>query len=698
MSAGHLPRDGFARLDAALEREWLVTNGLGSFAAGTASLANTRRYHGLLVASLRPPVERVMMVAKVEVTAIYRQVRYELGTNEFADGTIAPRGFQSLVRFELDGQSPVWTFACADALIELRIRMLPGENTTEVQLRVLHALAPVAFELAPLCGYRDYHSHMSGGWYLATQPSERGVRVVAFDGARPYELSIDSGRFESQPDWYWRFRHRAEAERGLDADEDLFRPGLFHANVASGADVTLTLSAERHESLSIVEVPAPAHNADGTRAHTHTAAPESAHDPHWIRQLRLAATQFIVTRADREGRRVGKTVIAGYPWFTDWGRDTMIALPGLTLTTRAYEDAASILRTFAQHVSEGMLPNRFPDGGEAPEYNTADATLWFFHAIDCYLRATRDQRLLRELTPTLNDILAWHTRGTRFGISVDREDGLLRAGVAGVQLTWMDAKVGDWVVTPRIGKPVEINALWHFAQDAMSRWQRWLGDAHAAEQFARGAERVRRSFNLRFWNPDCGGLYDVIDGPEGTLDSAGHHVDGRIRPNQIFAVSLGANLLNPEQARAVVEICSSQLLTPVGLRSLSPSDRDYTPRYGGGQWQRDGAYHQGTVWSWLLGPFALAHYHAYGDANHALAILSAIAPHVDEGCVGTISEIFDAEPPHVPRGCFAQAWSVAEVLRAYDLLQGARRQTLDRSTDQTSARQISATHREVRHG
>jgi predicted glycogen debranching enzyme len=700
MSAGELPRDAFARLDAALEREWLVTNGLGSFAAGTAALANTRRYHGLLIASLRPPVERVMMVAKVEIAALYQQTRYELSTNEFADGTIAARGLQSLVRFELDGQIPVWTYACADALIELRVRMLAGENTTEVQLRVLHALAPVSFELAPLCGYRDYHSHMQGGWHLTTEPSERGVRVVAFEGARPYELTIDSGRFESRPDWYWRFRHRAEAERGLDADEDLFRPGLFHATVASGASVALTLSAEPRQSSSPMMGTAPAHerDTDSVAKTPQSFANEAMRDPTWIDQLRLAAEQFIVTRTDRQGQPVGKTVIAGYPWFTDWGRDTMIALPGLTLTTGRFADAAAILRTFAQHVSEGMLPNRFPDGGEPPEYNTADATLWFFHAIDCYVRATRDQSLLRELMPTLNDILAWHERGTRFGISVDREDGLLRAGVAGVQLTWMDAKVGDWVVTPRIGKPVEINALWHFAHDAMSRWQRWLGDDQAADQFARGTERIRCSFNQRFWNPDVGGLYDVIDGPEGSVDSAGRHVDGRIRPNQIFAVSLGANLLNPEQARAVVDLCSSELLTPVGLRSLSPSDREYAPHYGGGQWQRDGAYHQGTVWSWLLGPFALAHYHTYGDATHALAILSGIAPHIDEACVGTISEIFDADPPHAPRGCFAQAWSVAEVLRAYDALQAARNSSIDHSTNQSTARDVAATQRKVRHG
>jgi predicted glycogen debranching enzyme len=336
----------------------------------------------------------------------------------------------------------------------------------------------------------------------------------------------------------------------------------------------------------------------------------------------------------------------------------MIALPGLTLATGRAGEASTILRTFGKHVSQGMLPNRFPDGGEAPEYNTVDATLWFFHAFDCYFEATRDVALLAELLPVMRDILDWHRRGTRFGIEADPADGLLRAGVPGVQLTWMDARVGDWVVTPRIGKPVEINALWHFAHVAMTRWHETLEFGSGA-RYAQAAQRIRESFRARFWNGAF--LNDVIDTPEGRDDTS-------LRPNQIFAVALGCGLLDETQARAVVDVCARELLTPVGLRSLARSDAQYIGRFAGGPLQRDGAYHQGTVWSWLLGPFALAHYAVYGDANHALGLLAGMAAHLEDACAGQIGEVFDGDAPFSPGGCCAQAWGVAETLRAHDAL------------------------------
>jgi predicted glycogen debranching enzyme len=361
------------------------------------------------------------------------------------------------------------------------------------------------------------------------------------------------------------------------------------------------------------------------------------------------------------------TVIAGYPWFSDWGRDTMIALPGLALATGRHAEAAAILRTFAGHVSEGMLPNRFPDGGEPAEYNTVDATLWLFHAVAAYLDATGDRALLRDLYPTLGDIIDWHERGTRYGIRLDAQDGLLHSGEAGVQLTWMDAKVGDWVVTPRTGKAVEINALWHYAQTRMAEWALALNDRRAAAGYAAAAARTATSFRSAFWYPAGGYLYDVVDGPEGVTDLR-RRADPSLRPNQIFAVSLGADLLDVSRARSVVDVCARDLLTPVGLRSLAPRDERYTPHYGGDQRARDGAYHQGTVWSWLLGPFALAHHQVYANAPHALTLLEGLAAHLDEGCIGSISEIMDGDPPHAPRGCFAQAWSVSETLRAYHAL------------------------------
>jgi predicted glycogen debranching enzyme len=647
----------------ALEREWLVTNGLGGFASGTVALANTRRYHGLLVSSFKPPVDRLVLVAKVDLDVTYRGRHYALSTNQYADGTLAPRGFERLVSFRLDGQIPVWTFGIADAMVELRVWCAQGENTSYLRVRVLAATAPVDVTLAPLCAYRDYHAHQHGDWLRAFEPETRRFHVRAYDGAHEYRVSVDAGRFEARPQTYWNFLHRVERERGLDDREDLFRPGVFLASLASGESLHLTASSEPGDRL------------DGAAALPREmqrqqrllrAVPADSAD--WVARLHLAADQFVVARADASGALVGKTVIAGYPWFADWGRDTMIALPGLTLGTGRHAEAAAILRTFGRHVSRGMLPNRFPDGGEPPqdeEYNTVDATLWFFHALDCYVDATHDVGLLAELLPVMSDILAWHERGTRFGIGMDPTDRLLRAGVPGVQLTWMDAKVGDWVVTPRIGKPVEINALWHFAHVAMARWHELLEDGASATRWSVAANRIRDSFRARFWNSHDRGLFDVIDGPE-------LRADGSVRPNQIFAVSLGAGLLYDEQARSVVEVCARELLTPVGLRSLAAGEEGYTARFRGGPVERDGAYHQGTVWSWLLGPFALAHYAVYGDADHALALLAAAAPHLDAACIGQVSEVFDGDAPHAPGGCCAQAWGVAETLRAQVALSNAR--------------------------
>ena len=654
--------------DAALGREWLATNGLGGFASGTVGLANTRRYHGLLVAALRPPVDRVLMVAKLDASAQYRGQRFDLATNEFADRTIAPRGFESLTEFSLDGTTPVWTFMLADAVLEQRIWMANGRNTTYVTFTLRAAAEPVELELLPLCTYRDYHAHTQGGWRLSVEHELRACRITAFAGARPYRLGIDRGDFMPAADWHWRFHHRAEAERGLDTDEDLFRPGLFRARLAPGETVTFVATAENEEPASGRAALA----QETKRQHALLRSVPSA-APEWIRQLTLAADQFIVQRW-KAGAPVGTTVIAGYPWFSDWGRDTMIALPGLALATDRTSDAASILRTFAAHASEGMLPNRFPDGGEAPEYNTVDATLWYFHAIDAYLEATDDRRLLRDLYPALQDIVHWHVRGTRYGIRVDDSDGLLFAGEPGVQLTWMDAKIGDWVVTPRTGKCVEINALWHFALARMARWAELLGDKRASAEYENQAARVAASFTGAFWYDEGGYLFDVIDAPPDAehaanrRNSRGQRADASVRPNQIFAVSLGSDLLDEDRSRAVVATCARHLLTPVGLRSLAPSDPRYARRYLGGPRERDAVYHQGTVWAWLLGPFALAHHRVYGDAAHALALLNGMPAHLSEGCLGTISEIFDGDAPHAPRGCVAQAWSVSETLRAWTVL------------------------------
>ena len=634
---------------SAVGREWLVTNGLGGYASGTVAGAATRRYHGLLVAALEPPLGRTVLVAGLELHAEYQGRSHPLSTHEYAGGSVHPDGYRHTEAFVLDGGVPRWTFAIGDARLTQSIWMGQGTNTTYVRICLETASGPVRLRLSPLCTYRDYHAHSRGGWHLATTPVPQGLRIDAFPGARPYRLLCAEATCESRGDWFWNFHHRLEAERGLDSTEDLFRPGEFVLDLAVGGSATLICTAEP----GAVEAPPAALVADQQRR-AELLQPVIG-EPVWVRQLALAADQFIVGRGAGDGK--GATIIAGYPWFGDWGRDTMIALPGLTLPTGRPAVAARILRTFAEHLSDGMLPNRFPDGGAAPEYNTVDATLWYFHALELYLQATGDEALVRELWPRLMEIVDWHLRGTRHGIGVDPADGLLRAGEPGVQLTWMDAKVGDWVVTPRIGKPVEINALWHHALVVMSALGERLGEAALARRYEGLAARVRESFRQRFWSADGGYLYDVVDGPDGN--------DASLRPNQIFAVSLPSDLLDAWQAAPVVAVCQRELLTPMGLRSLAATDRRYIGGYGGGPVERDGAYHQGTVWSWLLGPFALAHYRVHGNRREAQAMLAGIGSHLAEACVGSISEIFDGDAPHRPRGCCAQAWSVAEVLRAW---------------------------------
>jgi predicted glycogen debranching enzyme len=663
-----LSRSQFARPAGALDAEWLVTNGLGGFAAGTISLANTRRYHALLIAALRPPVDRIVMVSKADVSIEYLGRHYELGCNEFADGTLAPRGFEYLCDFQLVQGLPVWTYALADAVLEQRICMEYGQNSSYLRLTLRSASQPLNVQIVPLCTYRDYHAHSHGGWQLHVTAQQHACTITAFAGARPYRLEIDHGAFTARTDWYWNFLHRAERDRGLDATEDLLRPGVFDGTLISGGSLTLRVSAESTMRPLRGD---PFQRELSRRGAQQGRLPKET--PEWIHTLALSADQFIVRRsvpegAPMQGASPGTTIIAGYPWFSDWGRDTMIALPGLTLATGRVQDAASILRTFAQNTSRGMLPNRFPDGGEAPEYNTVDAALWLFHALDVYLGATDDQALLADIFPTLKEIIRCHDAGTRYGIHVDAADGLLRAGEPGVQLTWMDARVADWVVTPRIGKPVEINALWHFALDRLARWARMLGEVSLAAEYDGRAQRVQDSFNRAYWYEQGGYLYDVVDGPDGEVDVNGRRVDRSLRPNQIFAVSLGTDLLDARRARSVLEVCARELLTAVGLRSLSPQDPRYVGRYEGGVRQRDGAYHQGTVWSWLLGPYALAHYRVYGDAERARGLLSGLEAHLQEACLGTISEIFDGDAPHLPRGCVAQAWSVAETLRAWSAL------------------------------
>jgi predicted glycogen debranching enzyme len=628
---------------------------LGGYACGTIAGANSRRYHAFLMASFKPPVERTLLVAKVDLSVEYLGQLYHLSANEFAGGTVDPRGFAHLESFRVLDGIPVWRYALADALLEQRIFMAPGANTSYLRLELLRASAPAQVELKPLVTYRDYHAQGRGVRPFRATAEAGGCLVEAGTDALPYRLSISAGRFRTADDWYWNFLHREEFGRGLDALEDLWGPGLFYAELTVGEPLFFSATAERSAAPAGDEVLA---ELTARSQKLVAALPKSA--PPWVATLATASDQFIVQRAT-SGRAPGQaalSIIAGYPWFTDWGRDTMISLPGLTTVLGRFELTAAILRTYAGFVDRGMLPNRFPDAGEVLEYNTADATLWMFDAVSEHLNARRDPALLRELFPTLTAIIHAHAEGTRYGIRVDPADGLLRAGEPGMQLTWMDGKRDGHVFTARIGKPVEINALWVNALEVTVRLAGRLRNT-AEKRFCQGLlKRAVDSFS-RFWNEEKNCLYDVLD-----VDGS-NTPDARIRPNQIFAVSLPVNLLPQHRMRAVVDTCARHLLTSYGLRSLSPEEPEYQSHYTGNLWQRDAAYHQGTVWSWLLGPFARAHYRVYGDPGFARSYLEPVAEHLAAACVGSVSEVFDGDAPHHARGCFAQAWSVAEILRSW---------------------------------
>ena len=658
-------REVGSNLKIAESREWLVTNGMGGYASGTISGILTRRYHGLLVAALKPPVARTLLLTKLDETVNYNGQLYDLSTNRWADGTIAPQGYLNIESFHLDGTIPVWHFAFADGLLEKRIWMQRGENTTYIRYSYQRGTQPLTLSLKALVNYRDYHSTTEGkSLFSINILREQGLEIKAFSDAVSLYLSAISETknnnfsWEINNTWYRNFALAIEKYRGLDDVEDHLLAAIGNVTLQPGDSITIVASTQsKHqipdyketvsrEKLLVTQFSFSNNNLSRTI-------------PDWIKQLVLAADQFIVNRPLPDNPK-GKTIIAGYPWFTDWGRDTMIALPGLTISTGHYDIAKTILLTFAKYIDKGMLPNVFPDAGETPHYNTVDATLWYFEAIRAYYEATKDREFLTELFPLLADIINWHIKGTRYNIQMD-DDGLLYAGEKGVQLTWMDAKVGNWVVTPRIGKPVEVNALWYNALVCMVYFSDIL--KKSVNKYQEMADNTRSHFS-KFWYEAGGYCYDVIDSPDGN--------DTSFRPNQIFAVSLpsinmGASLapLRESQQKMVVDKVAQKLLTSYGLRSLSTDNSNYSGIYGGDQLQRDGSYHQGTTWSWLIGHFIQAHLQVYKNPELALSFLLPMANHLQDGCIGSISEIFDGDTPFIPRGCFAQAWSVAELLRSW---------------------------------
>ena len=636
-------------LDAALTREWLETNGIGGFACGTLAGANTRRYHGLLTAALNPPGRRMLLLSKLEETLVLGDRRIEISTNEY-EGAFHPQGYRYLTGFR---QQPftTFTFKVEGIILEKSLFMPYGSNAVQVEYQVLACPADAnpVLEVRPLIAFRDYHSttHENPALQADVRREPGQLSVQPYAGLPGLHFAHDAGDVQPEGYWYRRFVYREERQRGLDFEEDLFNPAVL----------AWSLSAEGRAIVIASTTPcdvACAESARRTEVERRRAllARSASLDP-LARALSPAADQFLVRRGD------DWTVIAGYPWFTDWGRDTMIALPGLTLSTRRPEIARSVLRNFACHAEMGLLPNHFTDSGEGAEYNTVDASLWFFEGARAYAAATGDYGFIEhELYAVLKQIIEFHIKGTRYNIKM-ADDGLLSSGAPGIQLTWMDAKIGDWVVTPRRGKPVEIQALWYNALKILEDFADRFGDQEQRTRCLSVAAAARRSFHRLFWNGEQQCLFDVING--GSPDAS-------IRPNQILAVSLHHSMLPADRARGVVQVVQRELLTPYGLRTLSPSDPNYHGKYEGDQLSRDSAYHQGTVWPWLLGPFIKAWVRVHGASDEARrqarSFLEGIEKHLTEAGLGQVSEIFDGDPPHRPHGAFAQAWSVAEVLRA----------------------------------
>jgi len=633
--------------EGSLSREWLETNGLGGFSSSTIIGLNTRRYHGLLTAAAKPPVGRIVMLSKLEEVLVVDGRRYELSANQYP-GVVHPQGFQFQTGFRLD-PFPVFTYEVAGLLFEKSLFMVQGENTTVVRYELKngeHDFKSIKLELRPLIAFRDYHAttHENNALNPQVHVEAGAMTITPYSDLPTLHFAHDAGEIETNGSWYRNFQYSVERERGLDYAEDLFNPFAITLDLTSLGQAQIIASTEPHDI----------HQADKlreTEINRRKNIAFASSGAELVGALTSAADQFIVARERC------KTVIAGYHWFADWGRDTMIALPGLLLTTGRAAVAKSVLVEFARHVDRGLLPNRFPDAGETPEYNTVDATLWFFEAVRALLQYTGDYEFVREnLYSVLADIIVWHVKGTRYNIHVD-DDGLLYSGEPGVQLTWMDAKVGDWVVTPRQGKPVEIQALWYNALRVMEYLAEKFNDTGAKGNYATMAELTRASFNQLFWNEGASCLYDVVNG-----DAR----DDKIRPNQVIAVSLPHSMIPPERAESILRVVERELLTPRGLRTLSPTDPNYIGLYEGYSGRRDSAYHQGTVWPWLMGPYITACVKTFGEPGRQAAArwLEQFEQHLGEACLGQVSEIFDGDAPHTSRGCVAQAWSIAELLRA----------------------------------
>jgi predicted glycogen debranching enzyme len=651
---------------ALLEREWLVANGLGGYASGSLMGIPTRRHHGLLVPSLAAPKGRHVMISHLDEELVCDGTAARIGGAEYSDGRLESDTHRHLLAFRFDRLMPTWLCEVGGSMVEKTVVMLQNQNTVCVRYRLVdgvRARLNLRFHVA----FRRIDAELVEGppreFTLAISRRRHTLTLADSPLALRVAMRPDRGAFVAHETASPGVLYRVERDRGYaPCVEDLYSPGYFAVDLERDHEASFVASTHGWESIEAVDGAA-AVDAESRRVERLVSLAAPAARTGFGSALAQAADPFIVLPGSRleeavmahaSGHEV-RTVIAGYHWFGDWGRDTMIGLEGLTLVTGRHREAGAILRTFAQYVRDGLLPNLFPEGERQALYHTVDATLWFFHAIDRYVSASGDESILRDLRPVLVSIVDHHERGTHFGIGVDPRDGLLRAGAPGYQLTWMDAKVDGWVVTPRRGKPVEIQALWYNALELMGDWSERLGEAGAP--YRRRAAQVRAAFDARFWSPQHGHLLDVVDGEQGD--------DPSCRPNQVFALSLRHPVAAPQRWRPVLDVVTERLLTPFGLRTLSRDHPDYKPSYHGDLRTRDAAYHQGTVWPWLIGHFVDAWLRVHDDRAGARAFLDGFAAHLQDAGIGSISEIFDAEPPYAPRGCIAQAWSVAEVLRAW---------------------------------
>lgn len=643
-------RNELGNFQRCTDKQWVVSNGLGGYASSTIISANTSKYHGLLFAALRPPGERTLLLAKLEEDVEIGGNTYSLGSNHTGTG-IYPAGYQHLQSFELRPY-PTYTYAVKDTILEKVVFMVRGTNTTIVRYTVYAGAGTrVKFRVTPFVNCRHYHhTTKKNDWPFNRTSGEKSVLIEAYPGAPKLRLYSDKAAYVPGPGyWFEGLFYQLEDRRGLDPWEDHFMPGHFEVELANGESFAVIASTEQEK-----QVGNPLLEQVSAERRLANLIEEAGFQEEFVNRLLLAADTFIVKRESTGA----KTIIAGYPWFTDWGRDAMIALPGLTLVTKRFDEARDILLTFARYCEHGLIPNMFPDLDEKPLYNTVDASLWFFHAVSRYVAYTGDRDFVKQhIYPVLQEIVNSYRHGTSFSIKME-EDGLISAGERGQQLTWMDAKVNDWVVTPRHGKPVEINALWYNALQVMSHLAKACGDKPG--EYSQLAKTVRTSFVRNFWNPDEKCLFDVITekGP-----------DPAIRPNQIFAVALPYSPLDHSKQVHVVNRVWRDLHFSYGLRSLSPLSPEYHGRYAGDVVQRDGAYHQGTGWAWLIGAFITAYrrVHDYSAESKTIAerFMAPFKAHLWDHGVGSVSEIFDGDPPHAPKGCYSQAWSVAEVLRTY---------------------------------